>query len=53
MDGSFACPECGSEVEVEGLAPGRQVRCAVSVAPFTADDGERGALIVMETEDIA
>jgi hypothetical protein len=27
MDGSFACPECGSEVEVEGLAPGRQVRC--------------------------
>jgi hypothetical protein len=28
MDGSFACPECGSPVEVEGLAPGRQVRCA-------------------------
>jgi hypothetical protein len=28
MDGSFACPECGSEVEVRGLAPGRQVRCA-------------------------
>jgi hypothetical protein len=27
MDGSFACPECGSEVEIEGLAPGRQVRC--------------------------
>ncbi len=27
MDGSFACPECGSEIEVEGLAPGRQVRC--------------------------
>jgi hypothetical protein len=27
MDGSFACPECGCEVEVEGLAPGRQVRC--------------------------
>jgi hypothetical protein len=27
MDGSFACPECGSEVEVEGVAPGRQVRC--------------------------
>ena len=22
MDGSFACPECGSEVEVRGLAPG-------------------------------
>ncbi len=28
MDGSFACPECGSDVEVRGLAPGRQVRCA-------------------------
>jgi hypothetical protein len=27
MDGSFACPECGSSVEVRGLAPGRQVRC--------------------------
>jgi hypothetical protein len=27
MDGSFACPECGSLVEVQGLAPGRQVRC--------------------------
>jgi hypothetical protein len=27
MDGSFACPECGFEVEVRGLAPGRQVRC--------------------------
>jgi hypothetical protein len=27
MDGSFACPECGSSVEVAGLAPGRQVRC--------------------------
>ena len=27
MDGSFACPECGSSVEVKGLAPGRQVRC--------------------------
>jgi len=27
MDGSFACPECGSKVEVRGLAPGRQVRC--------------------------
>ena len=28
MDGAFACPECGSDVEVRGLAPGRQVRCA-------------------------
>jgi hypothetical protein len=27
MDRSFACPECGSEVQVRGLAPGRQVRC--------------------------
>jgi hypothetical protein len=27
MDGSFACPECGTDVEVQGLAPGRQVRC--------------------------
>ena len=27
MEGSFACPECGTFVEVHGLAPGRQVRC--------------------------
>ncbi len=27
MDGSFACPECGSQVQIGGLAPGRQVRC--------------------------
>ncbi len=27
MDGAFACPECGSDVEMDGLAPGRQVRC--------------------------
>jgi hypothetical protein len=27
MDGAFACPECGSSVEVGGLAPGRHVRC--------------------------
>ncbi len=27
MDGSFACPECGSEVAIGGVAPGRQVRC--------------------------
>jgi hypothetical protein len=27
MDGAFACPECGSSVQVHGLAPGRQVRC--------------------------
>ncbi len=28
MNGSFACPECGGIVELRGLAPGRQVRCA-------------------------
>ncbi len=27
MDGSFACPECGNTVEVQGLTPGRQTRC--------------------------
>src|SRR5690242_2506085 len=27
MDRVFACPECGSMLEVGGLAPGRQVRC--------------------------
>ena len=27
MDQAFACPECGTMVEVGGLAPGRQVRC--------------------------
>lgn len=27
MDEAFACPECGTKVEVRGLAPGRQVRC--------------------------
>jgi hypothetical protein len=27
MDQAFACPECGTMVEVEGLAAGRQVRC--------------------------
>lgn len=27
MDQTFACPECGTPVEVHGLAPGRQVRC--------------------------
>ena len=28
MDGSFACPACGSEIEPTGHSPGRQVRCA-------------------------
>lgn len=27
MEEAFACPECGSIVEISGLAPGRQVRC--------------------------
>jgi hypothetical protein len=27
MDGTFACPECGCEIEPAGLSPGRQVRC--------------------------
>jgi hypothetical protein len=27
MDEAFACPECGTNVQVHGLAPGRQVRC--------------------------
>ena len=27
MEEAFACPECGSIVQVSGLAPGRQVRC--------------------------
>ena len=27
MEASFACPECGTSVEVHSLAPGRQVRC--------------------------
>jgi len=27
MDGSFACPECGSTIEVDGSSPGRQIRC--------------------------
>jgi hypothetical protein len=27
MGEAFACPECGTTVEVRGVAPGRQVRC--------------------------
>lgn len=27
MTGTFACPECGSEVHPKGFSPGRQVRC--------------------------
>ncbi len=27
MEGSFACPECGKILEVQGRAPGRQIRC--------------------------
>lgn len=28
MDGAFACPECGQDVEVRSPGPGRQVRCS-------------------------
>ncbi len=45
MEGSFACPECGTSVELAGLAPGRQVRCPfchrlleVPYLPRTGDD---------------
>lgn len=48
MDGFFACPECGSEVAVAGLAPGRQVRCGfchrlveVPYLPRVATDWKR------------
>jgi hypothetical protein len=27
MEGDFACPECGTIIEVEGQSPGRQARC--------------------------
>ena len=27
MAGTFACPECGRELAVEGLSPGREVQC--------------------------
>ena len=27
VDEAFACPDCGTTVEIKGLAPGRQVRC--------------------------
>lgn len=27
MEGSFACPECGKILEIQGRAPGRQIRC--------------------------
>ncbi len=27
MDGAFACPECGCEIHLKGLSPGREVRC--------------------------
>lgn len=27
MDDAFACPDCGTFVQIKGLAPGRQVRC--------------------------
>ena len=27
MEGVFACPDCGSEIQVQGLSPGREMRC--------------------------
>src|SRR4051794_22891013 len=27
MDGSFACPECGCEIRLTGVSPGRLVHC--------------------------
>jgi hypothetical protein len=27
MAGVFACPECGQELEIEGLSPGREILC--------------------------
>ena len=27
MEGVFACPECGLEIEIQGLSPGRETRC--------------------------
>jgi hypothetical protein len=27
MDRTFACPECGNELQLKGLTPGREVRC--------------------------
>ena len=27
MDGVFACPDCGSEIRLKGLSPGRRVHC--------------------------
>ncbi len=28
MEGTFACPECGQDVRITGLAPGRRVLCS-------------------------
>ena len=43
MDGTFACPECGAEVVVSGVSPGRQVRCTgcstLVEVPFLPRDG--------------
>src|SRR4051794_37748448 len=27
MDGAFACPDCGCEIRLTGLSPGRMVPC--------------------------
>src|SRR3954462_516084 len=48
MDEAFACPECGTNVQVQGIAPGRQVRCGfchrlveVPYLPRAVDPGWR------------
>src|SRR4051812_44015087 len=27
MEGTFACPECGAEIHLKGVSPGRLTRC--------------------------
>ncbi len=43
MAGSFACPECGEQVELHGASPGREVQCARCATwvevPFLPRDG--------------
>ena len=52
MDGSFACPECGSDVEVRGLAPGRQVRCGFCHRLLEVPYLPRAAERVVETPSV-
>jgi hypothetical protein len=48
MAGVFACPECGEELEVEGLSPGREILCdscstLVEVPYFPRGTGSRSS----------